>query len=1311
MEEIDQIYFVTIYQTKKLGIAFYNSRTSIIKSLETQENKEDFSVLKLLLFKTNPWKIITNSRAEENFIQILRGKWKSKKENKENNENNENNQNNNENNPSLLLGADEEEIDETNSKIIFMKQADFDYQSAKKRILNLNLASAPKSDLKKKIYLSSLLDFSNKLMIQAIGALLLFLIRNRIDFELDDDEEDLPILDLQMITLDGILLMDQTSYKALSIFNTENHPSFQGIGHAKEGLSLFSLLNRTSSVSSKRLLKSWMMNPIIDLQILQDRLNSIDYFLSFDGMELINKLVPSIKHIKDLREMIKKMRLSQNTTKDWVAFYRTLFHFRQILQISFHHFGLNMEDSDLSSQSSQSPSFTSESFSNFEEDEEEKKSNESRRSKKRKATKKSQKAQNLKIFQKLSNFPYQKTDQIFRELTSTLDFVESKKNDRVAVRKGINEKLDRAKDIYESLGDLLTEIGSQEIATIPPQLNIQELHIVYFPQLGYLVAIPRSCFVSDQVSHPNDSEMKTSFAEKSSISSNQEENYQTYSSTILQTVSKQGETLTSVSPTKESSTIDYLQIPHFEFQFSTEENSYFKSSRTRELDRVIGDIYGEIIDLETSIVRSLESFLLLNSKILIEITDISTELDCLISLSIVSHENNFSRPQLTQEPVINIQKGRHPLQELCVPDSFIPNDTSISGDQGLIQLITGPNSSGKCLVGDTLLFSQFGILELSELKPQQAKMDQFSPIQIQIQIQSYTGQNEPLFFFQRNVSSTIKIFSKKGFQIQGTQDHKILCYSKFLFHWKKFSDIRKGDWIVLMNNSQIWGKNNRIQIKSKQNENSSFKITTDLAELFGILLSNNCQIMLDQKIVFNTKKKECLSRFSALFTKLVPENQIKMKFWKDHHLYYCEMENRTTQNFLEMNEEMRKLFANGKKERKKRKLKRRMIPSFILQSPSHLIISFLKGFFIEEINRKLLFTTENDRISIEINSLKLSNQIQLIFLNLGIILKRKYLPNKCSQIEFCSGNWRKFTNLISTLEKRNIFLVKPELFLDQVKMIKKLDKEINVYDLSMKNEDHSYIANGFVSHNSTYLKQVGLIIFLAHIGSFVPAESAKIGLVDRFFTRINSNESVSVDQSSFMLDLSQISQMLANSTSKSLVLIDEFGKGTNTNEGIALLASVINHLTRREKLCPRSIITTHFMELFEMKLLPEKGISFFCMEVIIQDSNFQMRNEKSEIEKSKIPENIVFVYRTKPGRSLTSYGTYIAKMAGFPDRLIQRSIEIAKIIHSNGEILPLNPEENFYQQEKQKSIVEKFMNFDCKNGDILKFLNEIQKKN
>lgn len=188
------------------------------------------------------------------------------------------------------------------------------------------------------------------------------------------------------------------------------------------------------------------------------------------------------------------------------------------------------------------------------------------------------------------------------------------------------------------------------------------------------------------------------------------------------------------------------------------------------------------------------------------------------------------------------------------------------------------------------------------------------------------------------------------------------------------------------------------------------------------------------------------------------------------------------------------------------------------------------------------------------------------------------------------------------------------------------------------------------SGKSIYLKQVAIITYMAHVGSFVPAESAEIGLTDKILTRIATRESVSRPQSAFMIDLQQISLALKLATRRSLVIIDEFGKGTEAGDGAGLAAGVFEHLLLRGSEAPKVLGATHFHEIFESGFLaPRPTLAFAHMEV------------KVDLEATDHDRQITYLYTYRPGRSTKSFGTYCAAINGVPSTVIQRAEDLIRL--------------------------------------------------
>ena len=174
---------------------------------------------------------------------------------------------------------------------------------------------------------------------------------------------------------------------------------------------------------------------------------------------------------------------------------------------------------------------------------------------------------------------------------------------------------------------------------------------------------------------------------------------------------------------------------------------------------------------------------------------------------------------------------------------------------------------------------------------------------------------------------------------------------------------------------------------------------------------------------------------------------------------------------------------------------------------------------------------------------------------------------------------------------------------------------------------------------STYLRQVALICILAHMGSFVPAESAEISLVDRIFTRIGAMDFLSVGQSTFMVEMLETANILNNATSKSLILLDEIGRGTSTFDGLSIAWAVTEYLHEKEEIRAKTLFATHYHELTELELIHDRV------------KNFHISVKEWE-------ENIIFLRKIIPGPSDQSYGIHVAKLAGIPKRVVNRAKEI-----------------------------------------------------
>jgi DNA mismatch repair protein MutS len=174
---------------------------------------------------------------------------------------------------------------------------------------------------------------------------------------------------------------------------------------------------------------------------------------------------------------------------------------------------------------------------------------------------------------------------------------------------------------------------------------------------------------------------------------------------------------------------------------------------------------------------------------------------------------------------------------------------------------------------------------------------------------------------------------------------------------------------------------------------------------------------------------------------------------------------------------------------------------------------------------------------------------------------------------------------------------------------------------------------------STYLRQVALICILAHMGSFVPAREAEIGLVDRIFTRIGAMDFLTVGQSTFMVEMLETANILNNATSSSLILLDEIGRGTSTFDGLSIAWAVAEYLHEKEGMSPKTLFATHYHELTELELTLKR-----------------IKNYHVSVKEWK--DDVIFLRKILAGPSDQSYGIHVAKLAGIPRSVVDRAKEI-----------------------------------------------------
>ncbi len=242
---------------------------------------------------------------------------------------------------------------------------------------------------------------------------------------------------------------------------------------------------------------------------------------------------------------------------------------------------------------------------------------------------------------------------------------------------------------------------------------------------------------------------------------------------------------------------------------------------------------------------------------------------------------------------------------------------------------------------------------------------------------------------------------------------------------------------------------------------------------------------------------------------------------------------------------------------------------------------------------------------------------------------------------------------------------------------------------------------------STYIRQVALITLMAHMGSFVPAGSAEIGLVDRIFTRVGASDNLAKGQSTFMVEMNETANILNNATRRSLIVLDEIGRGTSTFDGLSIAWSVAEHIHDCKRLGTRTLFATHYHELTELSLTKERVKNY---NVAIKEWN----------------GSIIFLRKIVPGGASRSYGIEVARLAGLPADVIKRAFEILANLEGDeldGMGMPRlafrksrsdcsNQHENLQMNlfiQPGEHILEEIRNLDISNMSPLEALNRLNR--
>ncbi len=239
------------------------------------------------------------------------------------------------------------------------------------------------------------------------------------------------------------------------------------------------------------------------------------------------------------------------------------------------------------------------------------------------------------------------------------------------------------------------------------------------------------------------------------------------------------------------------------------------------------------------------------------------------------------------------------------------------------------------------------------------------------------------------------------------------------------------------------------------------------------------------------------------------------------------------------------------------------------------------------------------------------------------------------------------------------------------------ENEFIANDTQIGEEDNliQIITGPNMAGKSTYMRQMALIIIMAQIGSFVPATSARIGICDKIFTRIGASDNISKGESTFMLEMNEVSNIIKNSTDKSFVILDEVGRGTSSDDGLSIAMALVEYLSKHKKV--KTVFATHFHEL-----------------TILENELSNVKNLKIEILEED--NNLVFLRKITRGKSDRSYGIEVAKLSGLPGEILDNARNIMDKLSND----------DFFEVNKGKEIINTLDDIKDKNIDELKDLSE-----
>ncbi|KAI0052711.1 hypothetical protein FA95DRAFT_1664395 [Auriscalpium vulgare] len=414
------------------------------------------------------------------------------------------------------------------------------------------------------------------LCVGSIGALLDHLARQRAIGDLEDEGVGgLEVRGIAAFSLDQVMQINADALFSLQVFDNESHASIHS-DKTKEGLSLYGILNNTSTTLGRSLMRTWLLRPSLSIPVIAARHDAVACFTRTENVDAANVMHNLLKGIKNVPKILSAMRSGKAKLADWQG----------LVKFTFSSAMLRDRLTELSM------------------------------------------GNEVEIVRKLSAaLDIASFKDVGALVNETVDWEESSIAGRISVRPHIDEELDNRKHVYNGIDAVLSRVAEEISATISPDYATS-LNVVYFPQLGFLVCVPML---------------------------------------------------------EEWKSGDGIQVlDGWTFQASARclsSHVYLKNDKMHDLDKHLGDLYPSIVDREIEIIQDLLEKIIIYDEPMSEACTICAELDCLLCFAMAAEAFDYRRPQMTEENVIIVKQGRHPLQEQVI-DTFVPNDIFLVGGAG-----------------------------------------------------------------------------------------------------------------------------------------------------------------------------------------------------------------------------------------------------------------------------------------------------------------------------------------------------------------------------------------------------------------------------------------------------------------------------------------------------------------------------------------------------------------------------------------------------------------------------------------------------